>query len=80
MTPEGELLAAELARPDDARIRVAGQRRCTCGRPDCPQKIDAVLLTIDDTTAMAMSPEAVRSILLALQQASTFVWPEADQP
>ncbi len=77
-TPEGRILAADLASPDNARIRVAGLRRCLCGSPDCPQREAGVMLSIDDTTAMAVTPGAVRSIVEALQQASAFVWPEAD--
>ncbi len=73
MTPEGELLAAELA---TARLRVAGVRAFSCGRPDCPVTIPGVTLTVDAVTVMATTPGAVEQILEALQTAAKFVWPE----
>ncbi len=76
MTPEGRILAAELASPDNAHIRVAGLRACSCGRPDCSQREAGVTLSIDATTVMAMTPQAIESIVRALQQARAFVWPE----
>ncbi len=72
-TPEGRILAAELAA---ARIQIAGLRRCECGRPDCPLTIPGVMLTVDAVTVMATTPGAVEQILEALQTAAKFVWPE----
>ncbi len=72
-TPEGRILAAELA---TARLRVAGVRACSCGRPDCQLTACGVTLTVDGVTVMATTQTAVEQIVEALREASAFVWPE----
>ncbi len=77
MTPEGDIFRTALTDAHTtAHIRVAGLRACSCGRPDCPQREAGVTVSIDDTTAMAVSPQAIEAIIQALRQASAYVWPK----
>ncbi len=77
ITPEGDVFRTALTDAHTtARLRVAGVRACSCGRPDCPQPKAGVMLSIDSVSAMAMTPEALRAVVEALQTAASFVWPE----